>query len=104
MLPTVCQGQGRNICIAVETLWLACSGTCQHSFIQENVYSVTTNVNGSVFADFLRCLLHILLPFDGYNRRSVVVIDNASIHHVEATPLQVMSIHKTREFVPLILR
>ena len=29
-----------------------------------------------------RKLLPQLLPFDGFNRNSVVVLDNASIHHV----------------------
>ncbi len=42
---------------------------------------VEGNVNSDIFLE--RCLLPILLPFDGDNPRSVVVLDNASIHHVE---------------------
>lgn len=29
------------------------------------------------------CYVPILLPFDGHNPQSIVVMDNASIHHVE---------------------
>ena len=40
--------------------------------------------NGEKFASFLeRCIVPILQPFNGSNPRSVVVLDNASIHHVE---------------------
>ena len=29
------------------------------------------------------CLLRILMPFNGINPRSAVVMDNATIHHIE---------------------
>ncbi len=49
-----------------------------------DVYITDTSVNGDVFCDFIeRCLLPQMLPFDGYNPRSVLVMDNASIHHVD---------------------
>ena len=35
---------------------------------------------------FERCLLPNLLPYNGINPRSVVILDNASIHHVEPDP------------------
>ena len=39
-------------------------------------------VNEDVFYDFLeRHLLPYLLPFNGFNPRSVFLLDNASIHH-----------------------
>ena len=39
-------------------------------------------INVDVFCDFLeRYLLPHLLPFNGVNPRSVVLLDNASIHH-----------------------
>jgi len=42
------------------------------------------NVNGDIFCDFIEwCLVPILQPFNGTNSRSVVVMDNASIHHVD---------------------
>ena len=41
------------------------------------------NVNGPCFLDFLRkYILPQLLPFDGCNSQSIVVMDNAAIHHV----------------------
>ena len=50
----------------------------------EDVYIVERNVNADVFLQFIqRCLLPILLPFDGSNPCSVVVLDNASVHHVD---------------------
>lgn len=41
-------------------------------------------VNGDRFKEFIQhCLLPILLPFNGINPLSVVIMDNASIHHVD---------------------
>lgn len=41
-------------------------------------------MNGDSFVGFLRsCLLPILQPFNWLNPRSVVIMDNASIHHVQ---------------------
>ena len=49
-----------------------------------DVYLVEGTVNGDKFADFVdKCLLPCLMPFNGINPRSVVVMDNASIHHVD---------------------
>lgn len=42
--------------------------------------------NGEKFIEFIchcSCVLPIIMPFDGSNPKSVVVMDNASIHHVE---------------------
>ena len=51
----------------------------------EDAYLGEGNVNGDIFLNFIqRCLLNIIQPFDGNNPRSVVVIDNAAIHHVDA--------------------
>ena len=42
------------------------------------------NINGDIFGNFIdRSLVPILQPFNGTNSRSVVIMDNASIHHVE---------------------
>ena len=44
----------------------------------------TGSVNGEVFFDFVRTLLiPQILPFDGENACSIVVLDNCSIHHVQ---------------------
>ena len=49
-----------------------------------DVYNITEGtVNGEGFSEFVRnSLLPILLPFNNINQRSVVIMDNASIHHV----------------------
>ena len=50
----------------------------------QDVYIVEGNVNSDFFLNFIQqCLLPILLPFDGGdNPCSVVIFDNASIHHI----------------------
>ena len=49
-----------------------------------DVYLTEGTMNGERFAHFVRdYLLPSLLPFNGVNPRSVVIMDNASIHHVE---------------------
>ena len=47
----------------------------------EDVYVTGNSVNGGEFEHFIcKCVLPILLPFDGHNPHSVVV---ASIHHMD---------------------
>ena len=42
------------------------------------------NVNGTRFEDFVKnCLLPVLQPFNWVNKHSVLILDNASIHHVD---------------------
>ena len=49
-----------------------------------DVYLHQGNMNGDSFSCFVeKCLLPILLPFNWHNPRSVVLLDNASIHHVQ---------------------
>ena len=49
-----------------------------------DVYITEGTVNGDEFADFIEhCLLPILQPFNNVNLLSVVIMNNASIHHVE---------------------
>ena len=41
-------------------------------------------VNGKIFADFIRgTLIPEMKPYDGAVKKSVVIMDNCSIHHVE---------------------
>ena len=50
----------------------------------EDVYVTSDSVDGQKVEEFLfQCLLPIILPFDGINHHSVLVMDNASIHHLE---------------------
>ena len=47
------------------------------------VEMTTNSVNGDLFCDFVRgTLIPNMLPFDGVNPTSIVVMDNCSIHHV----------------------
>lgn len=47
---------------------------------------ITSTVNADTFFDFVRgSLLPSLQPFDGINRRSVVIMDNCTIHHADST-------------------
>ena len=49
-----------------------------------DVHITTGSVDGETFCEFIeRCLQPQLLPYDGTNPRSVVILDNASIHHVQ---------------------
>ena len=49
-----------------------------------DVYVTEGTVNGEKFADFVQnCLLPVLKPFNYLNSHSVVIMDNASIHHVQ---------------------
>lgn len=44
----------------------------------------TDKVNGEIFLDFLRgSLIPELCPFDGYNPRSAIIMNNCSIHRVQ---------------------
>ena len=67
----------------------------------EDSYIVEDNVNADKFLQFVqRCLLPILLPFDGDNPRSVVVLDNAAIHHVEAVTSLISASGALVRFLP----
>jgi len=49
-----------------------------------DVHVVSGTVNGERFTHFVTdTLLPVLKPFDGNNPLSVVIMDNASIHHVD---------------------
>ena len=49
-----------------------------------NIYLKEGATDGNRFVEFVRnCLLPVLQPFNGVNSRSVVILDSASIHHVE---------------------
>ena len=62
---------------------------------------VTGSVNGDVFYEFVEsCLLPHLMPFNGINPHSVVVLDNASIHHVEGIMSMVEEVGALVLFLP----
>ena len=67
----------------------------------QDVYINEGSVNGSVFIHFIRCtLLPLLMPFDGINPHSVVILDNASIHHVAAVQELINSVGALVKFLP----
>lgn len=67
----------------------------------EDIYIAEGNVNSDIFLDFIvRCLIPLLLPFDGDNPRSVVIIDNASIHHVEMVTRLISAAGALLRFLP----
>ena len=48
-------------------------------------YLLEGSVNGERFEEVIRsCLSPILQPFNGINARSVVIVENTSIHHVDS--------------------
>lgn len=59
---------------------------------------VSGGVNGDTFYNFVQsCLLPHIMPFNGFNPHSVVVLDNASIHHVDGI------VHMIEEVGALVL-
>lgn len=69
----------------------------------EDVDTYEGNVNGEIFCDFVkRCLVPLLNPFDGTSERSVVVMDNASIHHVENVTSTILATGAIIRFLPPI--
>ena len=59
------------------------------------------SVNGDTFCDFIeRCVIPILQPFNGTNSRSIVVMDNASIHHIEKVTTTILASGAIIRFLP----
>ena len=67
----------------------------------EDVFITEGNVNGEVFLNFVRkCLLPILMPFDGCSQNSIVILDNASIHHMDSVVQTIQSTGALVRFLP----
>jgi transposase len=59
------------------------------------------SINEDVFCEFLeRHLLPHLLPFNGVNPRSVVILDNASIHHTAGPVELIQSVGALVHYLP----
>ncbi len=66
-----------------------------------DVYIYEAGVNGDVFIDFIRrTVLPLLMPFNGLNAHSVVILDNASIHHVAIVQDIINSVGALVKFLP----
>lgn len=58
-------------------------------------------VNGDEFLDFVeRELLPTLMPFDGLNPNSVVILDNCSVHHVQGVVSMITEVGALVHFLP----
>lgn len=67
----------------------------------EDAYLAEGGVNGDVFEHFVRTsLLPILQPFNGSNPRSVVILDNAAIHHLEQVEDMITGVGAIIRFMP----
>ena len=63
--------------------------------------TVSGSVDGTIFYDFVQTLLiHHLMPFDGHNPHSVVILDNCSIHHMEETVRMIQEVGEIVHFLP----
>ena len=61
----------------------------------------TRTVNADVFFDFTgRALIPNMLPFNWQNPRSVVVMDNLSVHHTEETQMGILVLFLPPYIVP----
>jgi hypothetical protein len=58
------------------------SNTCDDYWI-EGVHTTTSSVNGEFIHFICNCVLPIIMPFNGTHPRSVLVMDNASIYHLD---------------------
>ena len=67
----------------------------------EDIYIVEKNVNGDIFEQFVAtCLLPQLMPFNGANTHSVVIMDNCSMHHLERITQMITSTGAVLKFLP----
>ena len=66
----------------------------------EDAYIVEGGVNGDVFENFVRSLFPILQPFNGSNPSSVVILDNALIHHLEQIEDKITGVGALIRFMP----
>lgn len=66
-----------------------------------DAYVTPDSVNGDVFEDFVeKCLLRYIMPFDGVNPHSVVILDNTAIHHIDRIVQTIQSVGTLVHFLP----
>ena len=67
----------------------------------QDVVLVEGSVNGQVFTNFVKdSLIPILQPFNCTNPNSIVVMDNASIHHVDTVAEHILQTGALLHFLP----
>ena len=67
----------------------------------EDIYITQGSVNGDLFEHFVAtCLLPLLMPFNGINTHSIVIMDNCSVLHVERITNMITSVGALLKFLP----
>ena len=67
----------------------------------EDAYIYEGSVNGDVFEHFVRTtLLPLLMSYNGVNTHSVVVMDNATIHHLQRAQDMILGVGALIRFLP----
>ena len=62
---------------------------------------VDNYVDGEHFLSSIeRCLLSVLMTFNGNNSNSIVIMDNASIHHVDGVVDMISEVGALVHFLP----
>ena len=66
-----------------------------------DIYLTEENVNGDIFENFVAtCLLPQLMPFNGVNHHSIVILDNCSVHHLERITQMIHRTGALLKFLP----
>ena len=66
-----------------------------------DVFLAEGTMNGDRFEHFIReCLIPVLKPYNGINPQSIVIMDNASIHHVDTNIDLIESVGAKVIFLP----
>ena len=67
----------------------------------QDSYIASQNIDAERFEDFVdKCLVPCLMPFNGTNPNSVVIVDNASIHHVNCIVQIIQTVGALVHFLP----
>ena len=74
-------------------------GMSQNGII--DLYTTLSAVNSDSFLKFVQnCLIPVLKPFNGVKEHSIVVLDNAAIHHVDNVVDAIQSTWALVQFLP----
>ena len=78
---------------------LNCCNVTRRNYIA--LRTVWGSVNGDEFLNFIqRDLLPTLMPFDGQNPNSIVILDNCSVHHVSGVASMITQVGALVHFLP----
>ena len=67
----------------------------------KDIYIHDGSVNGEIFLDFIqKCLLPLLMPFNGSSPNSIVILDNASVHKCEEAAEMINGAGTLLHFLP----